>query len=108
MMLEKSKRTLVCVVALAFGLAGCAASYESQVRSRLVAAGLPPPVAGCMAGRLVDSLSRDQLRSLGRLAGLAEAEKMPADEIVERARALLDPEVYAAVTGAGLGCALAV
>jgi len=93
----------------ALTLGGCAAAYESRVRTSLVDAGLSPRMAGCMADRMVDRLSRRQLDSLGRLAGLRGRDigAMRIEEFLHRSRAVLDPEIYAVLTRAGLGCALA-
>src|SRR3569832_2509897 len=45
----------------ALSLAGCATVYENHIESKLVDAGLSPPVASCIADRIVDRLSRRQL-----------------------------------------------
>jgi hypothetical protein len=90
-------------------LGACAAAYEARVRTSLVDAGLSPRMAGCMADRMVDRLSRRQLESLGRLAGLRgrDVGAMSIEQFLRRSQALLDPEIYTVLTGAGLGCALA-
>src|SRR3546814_18958306 len=70
-------RTVKCLVpALLLGLAlsGCA-TPESKVRSRLIGLGVSPPMAGCMADRMVDRLSYAQLRRLGELGGLAKHDR---------------------------------
>src|SRR3546814_4561603 len=67
-------RTVKCLVPallLGLALAGCA-TPESKVRSRLIGLGVSPPMAGCMADRMVDRLSYAQLRRLGELGGLAK------------------------------------
>jgi hypothetical protein len=99
-------RFSVLIAALALG--ACAAAYEAKVRSSLVDAGLSPRMAGCMADRMVDRLSRRQLESLGRLAGLEGRDigAMSIEEFLRRSRALLDPEIYLVLTRAGLGCTL--
>lgn len=96
-------------LALALALGSCASSYEARVTNSLVEAGLPRPLAGCMAERMVDRLSRDQLRSLGRLAGLRDRDMraMTIEEFLRRSEALLDPEIFAVMTRAGIGCAIA-
>jgi hypothetical protein len=95
--------------AAAVGLAGCASTYESRIRSSLVDAGLSQPMASCMAQRMVDRLSGSQLRSLARLSGLRDRDigEMRVDEFLSRSRALVDPEVFVVISRAGLGCAIA-
>jgi hypothetical protein len=101
-------RSATLALASTFALAACAATYESRIESSLVNAGLSRPVAGCMAERMVDRLSGEQLRSLGRLSGLrGNVGNMRVDEFLRRAGMLVDPEVYAVITRAGLGCAIA-
>lgn len=90
-------------------LAACATTYEARVERELLDAGLPAPVASCMAERLVDRLSASQLRSLGRLKELRGQDigAMRVDELLRRAQALVDPEIYAVLTTTGIGCAIA-
>jgi hypothetical protein len=91
-------------------LAGCATvSPEARVRSKLIEAGLRPPVAGCMAERMVDRLSLVQLKRLQSLGGLAKRDMgmMSLDELVHRLRALNDPEIVSVVLKAGIGCSIA-
>jgi hypothetical protein len=91
---------------LALPLASCSAIAESRIASALTDAGLSEPVSECMAERMVDRLSWDQLRSLSRLSEERKSKKMSLPEFLHHYRAALDPEVYAVVTRAGLGCAL--
>lgn len=90
-------------------LAACASTYESRIERSLLDAGLSRSVATCMADRLVDRLSASQLSSLGRLAGLRDRDvgNMRVDEFLRRTQALVDPEIYAVLTTAGVGCAIA-
>lgn len=101
-------RILVPLLA-ALLVAGCATSVESRVESKLIEAGLSRPMASCMAERLVDRLSRDQLRGLGRLASLRDRNvgAMTVDQLLRHLRASVDPQVYEVVTRAGIGCAIA-
>jgi len=87
---------------------GCAATPEARIRTRLMDAGLSRPMAGCMAERLVDRLSMQQLRRLGSLAKLGERDigSMTVDRFLNHVRALEDPEILMVVTRAGLGCAI--
>ena len=104
-------RPILAVPALiALALAGCATvSPEARVRTKLIEAGIKPPVAGCMAERMVDKLSLAQLRRLQSLGGLAQHDLrgMSVDELVHRLRALEDPEIVSVVLKAGIGCSIA-
>jgi hypothetical protein len=89
-------------------LSACA-TPETRVRTALIDAGLPRPVASCMAQRMVDRLSIGQLQKLSRLSGLSKAQigQLSIGELLRRTRALGDPEIVTVVTTAGLGCAIA-
>lgn len=102
-------RTLsLAAVAASLALAGCATTYESQIRSSLMNAGLSRSVAGCMADRMSDRLSNQQMRSLARLStGGRRVGDMTVAEFLRRASALVDPHVYAVVTRASIGCSIA-
>lgn len=92
-------------------LAGCASvTPEEAVRHRLIDAGLKPPVAACMAERLVRRLSPEELRRLGHAAQLAEGrqvDEMTVGELADRISAVGDPHIVEVVTRAGIGCAIA-
>ena len=92
-------------------LASCTSlSPEGRVRDRLIAAGLKPRLASCMAEKLVRHLSTDELRTLGHAARLGEGQKvdrMTVGELAERVSAIGDPHIVKVVTRAGLGCAIA-
>ena len=94
---------------LVLALGACATSYESRLRSSFMDAGLSRPVSDCMAERLVDRLSERQIRDLVRLTGVRDrnVRNMTVEEFLRRSRALVDPEIFAAVTRVGLGCAIA-
>jgi hypothetical protein len=83
-------------------------SPEARVRSKLIEAGIRPPVAGCMAERMVDKLSLVQLKRLQSLGGLGtkNVREMSVDELVRRLRALDDPEIVSVVLRAGIGCSI--
>ena len=92
---------LIATAALAM-LAGCA-TPESRLRAGLVNAGLSPPVAGCMAGRMVDRLSLMQLR---RIADLPQArEAVSVEEFLHRVRALQDPQILSVSASSAALCA---
>jgi hypothetical protein len=102
-------RTMIAASAAALVLGGCAHSYESRIRGNLIEAGLSRPVATCMAQRMVDQLSSQQLRDISRLAGLGErnVRQMTVEEFLRRARPLIDRRAYEVIARAGLGCAIA-
>ncbi len=89
-------------------LSACA-TPETRVRTALVDAGLPRPIASCMAQRMVDRLSLGQLQRLSRLSGLREQQigQLTVREFLRRTAALGDPKILSVVTTAGLGCAIA-
>ena len=102
-------KPVLFVLTAAALLAGCAASYENRIERSLTSAGVSRPVAGCMAGQMVDRLSTAQLKRLARFAkgvDRREVEQMSLREIQRRFQAIGDPEIVAVVTRAGLGCAL--
>jgi hypothetical protein len=100
-------RTLIAAALLPLVLAGCA-TPESRIRNSLVQAGLPKPVAGCMAGRMVDRLSLVQLNKLRGLSKLQDKKvrELSIEEFVKRTKALQDPEILSVVTSSGVICAI--
>ena len=102
-------RTLLAASAAALALSACAHSYESRIRSNLMDAGLSRSVADCVAERMVDRLSRSQLHSIARLGRNTDRNirDMTIDQFLRHYRAALDPEVYAVMARAGVGCAIA-
>ncbi len=93
------------VLVLPVLLAGCVSRIaESRVRAALIANGLAPRYADCMAGRMVDRLSIGQLRKLERLRGLGET-RTPA-AFVAKVRSVNDSEALAVVTSSAAVCAL--
>lgn len=101
----KSGAILLAGVALA--LAACA-TPEQRVRSGLVEAGLSAPIAACMAERMVDRLNLLQLRRIGRLGDLRDANmrELTAEQFLHRARAIGDPEILAVMTTSAGICAI--
>ena len=83
-------------------MAGCA-TPETRLRNGLVEAGLSEPLAGCMAGRMVDRLSLMQLRRLADLEHAGRAESL--DAWLDRVRALRDPEIWTITAAAAGLCA---
>ena len=101
------KRIAALIAVLA--LSACA-TPETRVRTALIDAGLPKPIAGCMAGRMVDRLSLIQLNRLSSLKKLRDRDiqKISIDEFLKRTRSLQDPEILGVVTSSGLICAIKV
>jgi hypothetical protein len=81
--------------------AACAVP-EARLRAGLVNAGLSPPLAACMAGRMVDRLSLMQLRRIGDLPRAREA--VSVAEFLHRVRALGDSQVLAVSAGSAAVC----
>ena len=96
-------------MAMALLLTGCA-TPEQRVRSGLVDAGLSRPLAACMAERMVDRLSLLQLRRIGRLGDLRQANvgELSVDQFLHRARAISDPEILAVMTTSAGICAVRI
>lgn len=83
-------------------LSGCAVP-EARLRTGLVNAGLPRPMAACMAERMVDRLSLKQLLRIADLPKAREAETVP--QFLNRVRALGDLEILAVATSSAALCA---
>ena len=86
-------------------LSSCATTKQMQVQSALLKAGVPQPMAVCMAEPLARDLTTAQLRSLGKVAKSAKQElsKQAALDLLRRD---VDPETVGVVVRAGLGCLL--
>lgn len=96
-------------IALPLLVLSACATPETRVRTALIDAGLPRPIATCMAQRMVDRLSLGQLQRLSHLSGLNERTigQMSIREFIRKVDALGDPQILTVVTTAGLGCAIA-
>ena len=93
---------LLLPAAAAALLAGCGMP-EARLRAGLVHAGLPPPLAGCMAHRMAARLSIAQLRRIGDLPEARES--LSVGEFLHNVRALRDPEILSVTAGAAGLCA---
>ena len=100
-----NRTALVTLTALA--LSACA-TPETRVRTALMDAGLPQPIAACMADRMVDRLSLVQLNKLSGLNKLRgqDMRKITVEDFLKRARSLQDPEILGVVSSSGLICAV--
>lgn len=96
--------TMLVVTALA---AGCAPPLQSYISDQLTQAGLPPEMAQCMAGIWTERLDVAQLRRLGDTAAeLAQVrDSAGLGALLERSRALQDPEIVEVVTLSAARCA---
>ena len=102
------RRTLFAL-ALIMSLAGCGlVSPEAKVRDRLLAAGVKPHMADCLAPRLARTLSTAQLEALGRVAKLPREDRhhLSIGDLEDRMRVVDDPRVVDVVSRAGLACAI--
>ncbi|TVV75390.1 hypothetical protein [Sphingomonas solaris] len=88
-------------------VAGCA-SRSSRVETALIEAGVSARMAACLAPRLTDRLSDDQLRTLAKAARRAPGGtgKAGPAEIVARVTRTGDAQIIDVVSAAGLHCAL--
>jgi hypothetical protein len=83
-------------------LAGCAVP-EARLRSGLIRAGLSKTLSACMAERMVDRLSLQQLM---RIADLPEARGAEStDQFLHRVRALGDAEIVGVASSSAALCA---
>ena len=83
-------------------LAACSVP-EDRLRTGLINAGLPRPLAACMAERMVDRLSLAQLMRLADLPKARQAESL--DRFLRRVRALGDPEILSVTSSSAALCA---
>ena len=81
---------------------------EDRVETALVANGVAPGLAECMAPKLVEDLTIPQLLALEELAPQEGEGTLPAslDEAMDRLRRVDDPEAFAALLSAGTTCAI--
>src|SRR5690242_3309199 len=96
-------KTRVALLLLPLAAAACMAP-TARVEAGLERAGLKPRLARCIAPRLTDRLSREQLRQLASLPKAPRAASF--DELLYRLRALDDPEIVHVASKAALKCEL--
>ena len=94
-----------------FALAACAQPFEGRVATRLAEAGLPRPMADCMASRWVDRLSIIQLQKISSLSEDLKRERredrLTVVTFLDRVRQVDDPEIYKVVSSSTVACAFA-
>ena len=83
---------------------------EDRVEQVLLANGVPVPMTECMAPRLVDRLSIEQLRKLERLAPEAGEEQIPTStgEAMARFRRVDDNEAVEQLVRVAGGCGIEI
>lgn len=88
-------------------LSGCSQIAESRMEDTLVDAGLPPQMAGCMAERMSDRLTFNQMRKLTRLQAEGDEADVPLTipDFLERARRVNDPEALEVAAASAAVCA---
>lgn len=99
---------LACALACALALTGCAQTVaQGRVRSALEDAGLSRGNAECMAERMVDRLTMEQLRKLEGLRPREGEPRRPTGlaQFVERIRRVGDAEVIAVTASSAALCA---
>jgi hypothetical protein len=91
-------------------LAACAQPFEGRVASRLTEAGLSRTMADCMAKRWVERLNVLQLRKISSLSEDLGKERdqgrLTVGRLIERVRAVDDPEIVSVVSSSSIACAL--
>ncbi len=111
---------ILLLIMIAVGLLGLAAWFvfkpegllqqvtEERVEEALLANGVPMPMAGCMAPRLTDRLTIDQLRNLEKLAPEEGEARFPmnAAEALNRLRRVGDDEAVEQLARVATGCGL--
>ena len=91
-------------------LAGCVQTIaESRVRSALSEAGLNDRVSDCMAGRMVDRLTIEQLKKLERLKSRSgERDPVTINDYLGRVARVGDAEVVAVTSSSAALCATGI
>ena len=97
-------------VAATLVLSACA-TPETRIAQKLMDYGFDRSTATCMGEELEDRLSNRQLRTLANLATDISREgrdlrDMSVRELANRVRRTGDPELFAVLTRAGIGCAV--
>ena len=99
------RMTIAAMTALA--AAGCSQVVEVSVADHLEQAGVPAGMAQCMAGIWTERLSAQQLLRLGQTAAdmaAAQQQGEPIVQILNRARALDDPQIVEVVVQSATSC----
>jgi hypothetical protein len=89
-------------------LTSCSPMFQSRIAGELAEAGVPRPIAECMAERWVERLSIFQLRKLQRLAQETKEERdgVSVMGLASRVQQIGDPEIVSVVTSSVFACSL--
>lgn len=103
-------RFWILPVAATLALSACA-TPETRIASTLIDYGFDRSTAYCVGEELEDRLSNRQLRTLAGLASDIRREgrdvrNMTIRELSDRVRRTGDPELFAVLTRASIGCAV--
>jgi hypothetical protein len=103
-------RLWILPVAATLALSACA-SPEVRIAQRLMDYGFDRSTAYCVGDELEDRLSNRQLRTLANLASDLSRDgrnirNMTIRELSDQVRRTGDPELFAVLTRAGIGCAV--
>jgi hypothetical protein len=86
-------------------VSGCAVSKEARVRQSLAQAGVPEPVAACMAKPMAEDLTTRQLMALSDAASMARSPgQLTIEQALKALRAVGDPEVIGVLSAAAFSC----
>jgi len=109
-------QTMVRIVSPTLALfclvASCAQPFEGRVAQRLHQAGIPHGMADCMAKRWVDRLSVSQLRRIQSVTDDLKRERaqgrLTVVRLIERVRAIDDPEIFEVVSTSPTVCTVKI
>jgi hypothetical protein len=103
---------LMPILVLPLAMVACSQPIEARITARLEAAGLPQPMAQCMAKSWVKRLDIIQLRKIEHLSGDISREykdrTLTVTGFIERVDRLDDPEIVRVVTTSAAVCALKI
>jgi hypothetical protein len=94
-------------VLLALAVASCGISRESRIEARLEKAGMKPKLARCMAHKLNEKLSDDELSELADATRRQpDGERLNGRALAAQIVAIDDPHLVETVSRALLGCSI--
>jgi hypothetical protein len=98
----------IAALLLLLAVAGCSPIFQGRIVDELAEAGVPRPIAECMAERWVERLSIFQLRKLQRYAQDVKAEQgaISVLGLASRVQQIDDPEIVSVVTSSAFNCSL--
>jgi hypothetical protein len=103
-------RKWIMPMTVVLAIAACA-SPEVRISQKLMAYGFDRSTANCVGEELDDNLSNRQLQTLADLiTGLErdgrDIRRMTVRELADHVRRSGDPQLFAVLTRAGIGCAV--